>query len=90
VKVASDARVPLEKIRRTFNAAAYPSFSTEFTIGRRCPFRKPYAGGFAPDYGIGACSLAMVVILKLLIGVLRRRLLWIGVTAFRKGQVEML
>ncbi len=36
-----------------------------------CPFRKPYLGGLAPEYRIGACSLAMVVILKLLIGVLR-------------------
>src|SRR6266481_2763839 len=36
-----------------------------------CPFRKAYLGGLAPEYRIGACSLAMVVILKLLIGVLR-------------------
>jgi len=36
-----------------------------------CPFRKPYLGGLAPEYRIGACSLAVVVILKLLIGVLR-------------------
>jgi hypothetical protein len=30
-----------------------------------CPFRKPYPGRIRRNYGIGACSRAMVAILRL-------------------------
>lgn len=36
-----------------------------------CPFRKPYPGRIRRNYGIGACSRAMVAILRLLVGALR-------------------
>src|SRR6266545_3791293 len=36
-----------------------------------CPFRKHYPGRIRRNYGIGACSRAMVAILSLLIGALR-------------------
>ena len=39
--------------------------------GSGCPFRKPYPGRIRRNYGIGACSRAMVTILRLLIGALR-------------------
>jgi len=40
-------------------------------VGLGCPFRKPYPGRIRRNYGIGACSRAMVAILRLLIGALR-------------------
>src|SRR5690242_2648404 len=49
------------------------SLSVSEGAGRTCSFRNPYpgGGGIRRNYGIGACSRAMVAILRLLIGALR-------------------
>jgi hypothetical protein len=62
---ADKAGVRLIKARLITTASTHSGFTFA------CPFRKPYPGRIRRNYGIGACSWAMVAILRLLIGALR-------------------